>query len=157
MSGGRVSEVADLHWRALQERRAAEGKITGQVTFQGKGEKTRSVLLTPSTWDVVVALSHEEMGAGFGAPGDAVFRSQKTDGPLSRSQLWRIVRKATRNAGIKEDVSPHWFRHAHASHALDRGAPAHLVQQTLGHQSLATTSRYTHARPDDSSGQYLGI
>ena len=157
VSGGRVSEVADLHWRALQERRASEGKITGQVTFQGKGEKTRSVLLTPSTWDVLVALSHEEMGAGFGAPSDAVFRSQKTDGPLSRSQLWRIVRKATRNAGIKEDVSPHWFRHAHASHALDRGAPAHLVQQTLGHQSLATTSRYTHARPDDSSGQYLGM
>ena len=82
---------------------------------------------------------------------------QKTDGPLSRSQLWRIVRKAARAAGIKEDVSPHWFRHAHASHALDRGAPAHLVQQTLGHQSLATTSRYAHARPDDSSGQYLGM
>ncbi|NBB99820.1 MAG: tyrosine-type recombinase/integrase [Bacteroidetes bacterium] len=157
VSGGRVSEVAGLYWRALQERRATEGKITGQVTFQGKGEKTRSVLLTPSTWDVLVALSHEEMGAGFGAPDDAVFRSQKTNGPLSRSQLWRIVRKATRNAGIKEDVSPHWFRHAHASHALDRGAPAHLVQQTLGHQSLATTSRYTHARPDDSSVQYLGI
>ncbi len=157
VSGGRVSEVADLHWRALQERSISEGKITGQVTFQGKGEKTRSVLLTPSTWDVLVALNYEEMGAGFGAPSDAVFRSQKTDGPLSRSQLWRIVRKATRNAGIKEDVSPHWFRHAHASHALDRGAPAHLVQQTLGHQSLATTSRYTHARPDDSSGQYLGM
>ena len=34
---------------------------------------------------------------------------------------------------------------------------AHLGHQTLGHQSLATTSRYTHARPDDSSGQYLGM
>jgi len=157
VSGGRVSEVADLRWRALQERRAEADTITGQVTFQGKGEKTRTVLLTSATWDVLVALSHEEMSQGFGALEDAVFRSQKTDGPLSRSQLWRIVRGATRNAGIKEDVSPHWFRHAHASHALDRGAPAHLVQQTLGHQSLATTSRYTHARPDDSSGQYLGM
>jgi len=49
------------------------------------------------------------------------------------------------------------FRLAHASHALHRGAPAHLVQQTLGYQSLATTSRYTHARPDDSLGQYLGM
>ncbi|NBC01410.1 MAG: tyrosine-type recombinase/integrase [Bacteroidetes bacterium] len=77
-------------------------------------------------------------------------------GPLSRSQLWRIVRKATRIAGIKENVSPHWFRHPGPSHALDRGAPAHLVQQPLSHQSLATTSRYTHARPDDSSGPYLG-
>jgi site-specific recombinase XerD len=32
-------------------------------------------------------------------------------------------------------VSPSWFRHAHASHALDRGAPIHLVQATLGHAS----------------------
>ena len=121
----------------------------GQITFRGKGEKTRSVLLTPSTWDVLVALNYEEMGAGFGAPDDAVFRSQKTDGPLSRSQLWRIVRKATRNTGIKEDVSPHWFRHPHA---LDRDAPAHLVQQTLGHQSLATTSRYTTGKGARQAG-----
>ena len=157
VSGGRVSEIAELHWRALQERTTSKGKTTGQGTLRGKGDKTRSVLLTPSTWDVLVALRHAETLEGFGAAGDAVFRSQKTDGPLSRSQLWRIVRGAARAAGIKEDVSPHWFRHAHASHALDRGAPAHLVQQTLGHQSLATTSRYTHARPDDSSGQYLGM
>jgi len=75
----------------------------------------------------------------------------------SRSQLWRIVKKAARRAGAPEGVSPHWFRHGHAAHALDRGAPAHLVQQTLGYQSLATTSRYTHARPDDSLGQYLGM
>jgi len=91
------------------------------------------------------------------AAGDAVFRSQKTDEPLSRSQLWYILNKAARRAGAPDGVSPHWFRHAHAAHALDRGAPAHLVQQTLGHQSLATTSRYAHARPDDSSGQYLGM
>ena len=71
--------------------------------------------------------------------------------------LSRAVRKVAQGAGIKEDVSPHWFRHAHASHALDRGAPAHLVQQTLGHQSLATTTRHTHARPEDSSGQYSGM
>jgi len=92
-----------------------------------------------------------------GTAGDPVFRSQKTDGPLSYSQHWRIVKKAARRAGAPEGVSPHWFRHAHASHALHRGAPAHLVQQTLGYQSLATTSRYTHARPDDSLGQYLGM
>ena len=65
VSGGRVSEVADLHWRALQERRIREGKITGQVTFQGKGEKTRSVLLTPSTWDVLVALKLRGNGCGL--------------------------------------------------------------------------------------------
>jgi len=101
----------------------------GQVTLQGKGEQTRSVLLTHSTWDVLVALSHEEMHDGVGGPDDMVFCSQETDGPLSRSQLWRIVQKATCNADIKEDVFSRWFRHAHVAHTLDRDAPGHFAQQ----------------------------
>ena len=44
---------------------------------------------------------------------------------------------------------------AHASHSLDRGAPLHLVQATLGHSSISTTERYLHARQDDSSSRYL--
>jgi integrase len=40
---------------------------------------------------------------------------------------------------------------------LDRGAPIHLVQQTLGHASVATTGRHLHARPTDSSARYLGV
>ena len=45
-------------------------------------------------------------------------------------------------------MSPHWLRHAHATHALERGAPIHLVAATLGHASVATTGKYLHARPD---------
>jgi integrase/recombinase XerD len=93
---------------------------------------------------------------GRGAPVDPVFRS-RAGGHLSTVQVWRIVRKAARDAGILTDVSPHFLRHAHASHALDRQAPIHLVQQTLGHASLQTTSKYTHAKPNDSSGRYLGL
>ena len=52
-------------------------------------------------------------------------------------------------------VSAHYLRHAHVSHALDRGAPAHLVQATVGHSDLRTTSRYAHARPNESSSTYL--
>jgi integrase/recombinase XerD len=55
-----------------------------------------------------------------------------------------------------EVVSPHWLRHAHATHALERQAPIHLVAATLGHASVATTGRYLHARPTDSSALYLG-
>jgi site-specific recombinase XerD len=57
----------------------------------------------------------------------------------------------------KGGVRPHWLRHAHATHALERGAPLHLVQATLGHASVATTSKYLHARPTDSSARYLGV
>jgi integrase/recombinase XerD len=62
--------------------------------------------------------------------------------------LLRIVRQAARRAGIGLAVSPHWLRHAHASHALDRGAPIHLAQATLGHAGVSTTGRYLHARAD---------
>jgi hypothetical protein len=68
-----------------------------------------------------------------------------------------ILRRAAKNAGVSEPVSPHWLRHAHASHALDHGAPIHLVQATLGHSSVATTSNYLHARPGDSSARFLDL
>jgi hypothetical protein len=60
-----------------------------------------------------------------------------------------------RGSGQTTQISPHWLRHAHASHALDHGAPIHLVQATLGHASVATTSAYLHARPGDSSARFL--
>jgi len=141
----RVSELCGLRWRDARPRDDA-----GQVTLFGKGGKTRTVLLTAATWREL------EAARGDAGSDDPVFRSQK-GGPLSPVQVWRIVRAAARRAGIEGDVSPHWLRHAHASHALDRGAPVHLVQATLGHADLRTTSKYTHARPTDSSARYLGI
>ena len=85
-----------------------------------------------------------------------MFRSRR-GGHLHPSQLLRIVRRAAKRAGITKAVSPHWLRHGHASHALDRGAPIHLVQATLGHASVATTGRYLHARPSESSSTYLSL
>ncbi len=69
--------------------------------------------------------------------------------PLTPQQVGHIVRQAAKRVGIEAAVSPHWLRHAHASHNLDRGTPIHLVQATLGHASVATTGRYLHARPND--------
>ncbi|MFB6279380.1 MAG: tyrosine-type recombinase/integrase, partial [Salinibacter sp.] len=52
-------------------------------------------------------------------------------------------------------VSPHWFRHAHASHALQKGADLELVRETLGHESIETTKTYLHAQPGKSSSYYV--
>ncbi len=161
-SGGRVSELAALTWDDCLERSADYGKKTGQVTLFGKGGKTRRVLLSPATWAVLVAHRRRERAAGYGHNAEPVLRSRKSgeDGAaraLTRGQLRSVVRRLARRAGLEQAASPHWLRHAHVSHALDRGAPAHLVQQTVGHASLATTSRYAHARPDASSAQYLTV
>jgi integrase/recombinase XerD len=109
------------------------------------------VLLSSDTWKELTALRG---GAG---PDSPVFTSRKGRGHLHPAQVHRIVQAAAKRAGVDGAVSPHWLRHAHASHALDRGAPIHLVQATLGHASVATTGRYLHARPEDSSARYLGI
>ncbi len=142
--GFRVSEIASLKWRHLQDR----DNGGGQITVYGKGGKTRSVLVPVEVWNSLIKIRGEQ-------PEDApVFKSRKR-GHLDESAIWRIVKKAATKAGIPKEVSCHWFRHAHASHALDRGAPIHLVQSTLGHASIATTGKYLHARPADSSGNYL--
>lgn len=141
--GLRVSELCSLKWKDVQAR--LDG---GQITVMGKRGKTRSILVPNRTWMLLISL-------GGGASEDApVFRSRR-NGPLHASQVLRIVRGAATRAGIDKAVSPHWFRHAHASHALDRHAPISLVQQTLGHADISTTGRYLHARPSDSSSRYV--
>lgn len=147
----RVQELCDLEWKDLQPQ--SDG--AGQVTVFGKGRKTRSVQLPQSVWSLLLDLRPHEKAAG------PVFVSRKRSGRekarLGEEQVWRIVRQAAQRAGISVNVSPHWMRHAHGSHALDRGAPIHLVQATLGHASVATTGKYLHARPKDSSGRFLAI
>jgi integrase/recombinase XerD len=143
--GLRVSELVGLAWRDLQPREDA-----GQVTVFGKGGKTRTVLLSAATWADLVALR------GDAGADDPVFRSRR-GGHLDPRQVRRIVLGAAQRAGLEAKVSPHWLRHAHASHALDRGAPVHLVAATLGHASIATTGKYAHARPTDSSARYLAV
>ncbi len=147
-AGLRLSEACALCWRDIQPR----GDV-GQVTVWGKGEKERAVLLTEGTWRELMGLRPADA-----QPDAPVFRSRQGH-PLSPTQAWRVVKAAAQRAGLASApaFSPHWLRHAHASHALDRGAPISLVREGLGHASLATTSRYTHARPGDGSGRYLPI
>lgn len=145
-AGLRISEVVGLRWRDCTARDDA-----GQITVFGKGGKTRTVLLPVTTWKALAGLRGD---AGVDAP---VFRSRKGGGSLDTSAVHRVVKAAAERAGLDPAVSAHWLRHAHASHALDRGAPIHLVQATLGHASVATTGRYLHARPNDSSGRYLAV
>ena len=116
----------------------------------GKGGKTRVLLLSTATWKVLTALRGEAV------PDAPVFLSRK-GGALDPSAVHRIVKAAAARTGLATNVSAHWLRHAHASHALDRGAPIHLVQATLGHASVATTGRYLHARPSESSARFLGV
>jgi integrase/recombinase XerD len=135
--GLRVSELVTLRWRNL---------VDGVANVTGKGGKTRVVRLSRGTWAELQALRTDEtIGEDF------VF-------PMSAVNAWKRVKRAARLAGMGEiPVSPHFLRHSHGTHALRRGADLATVRDTLGHASIATTSRYLHARPEKSSGDYLAL
>ncbi len=153
LSGARISEVRQLRWRDLQARSGG-----GQATLYGKRGKTRAVRLPEKLYCDLL----DSRPTPFHVATEFLFpRKKKKNGaiviePLDASRLWEIVADAAKRAGL-QGVSPHWLRHAHASHALERGANVNLVKETLGHESLATTSEYLHARPGESSSTYLII
>jgi site-specific recombinase XerD len=132
--GLRVSELVSLRRRNL---------VDGVANVAGKGGKTRVVRLSRGVWAELQALRGEEEDGD-----DHVF-------PMTTCNAWKRVKRAARLAGIEVPVSPHFLRHSHGTHALRRGADLATVRDTLGHESIATTGRYLHARPEKSSGDYL--
>lgn len=149
-AGLRVSELVGLTWGDVIAR--SDG---AQLSVWGKGEKQRQVLISQSMYDELLSLD-----VRFFGNDRYVFQSRKGKAgtvQMNTSQVNRIVTGAAKRAGIQGNVSPHWLRHAHASHSLDRGTNIAVVRDTLGHANLATTSKYTHARPTESSALKLPL
>ena len=139
-SGARISEACSIRFADLRGSR---------VTLQGKGQKTRTVLIPEA-----VAQELRSLRWASDTEQSPIFKSYRGRA-LNVRNARILVSQAAHEAGV--EMSPHWFRHAHASHALDNGAPIHLVSQCLGHQNVATTSKYLHARPTDGASRYLSI
>jgi site-specific recombinase XerD len=142
--GLRVSELASLTWSDVIERDG--GKV--QLSVLGKGHKRREVLLPD-----VVGRSLLSFRGDAGA-NEPVFASPH-GGRLGERAINYMLKRAAARAGINTKLSAHWLRHAHASHAIERGSPLPVVQATLGHGNIAVTSGYLHARPGTSSGLSL--
>ncbi len=152
-SGIRVAELCNLLWRNVQFHLVGD-EPCGQVTVYGKGNKTRSILLPKAIYDELLSLRRPE-----DSEDTPVFKSQKGGGALLPRQVEIIVQKAAERVdSLKgKGVSPHFMRHAHASHSIQGGANVVLVRDTLGHASIATTNKYAHARPTDSSSLVLPL
>ena len=156
-AGLRVSELCNLRWRHVIRR--TEGVQLDIMS--GKGDKQRHVLLSQSSWEILSAIREGS------ADDDFVFQSRQEVSRaghykgtrLDTTTVFRIVREAARRAGVKNwsEVSPHWLRHCHGSHAIDHKAPLTVVRDTLGHSNIAVTNEYAKARPDSSSSHYLPL
>ena len=141
-TGIRISELVALKHKHLQHRE--EG---GQMTILGKGGKSNVLLLPKDLWFELMLLRDTLSDEG------PVFKSKKK-GHLNPSHVQRVLKEIALKS-IGKGATPHWYRHSHASHALENGCPIHLVQKQLNHSSIATTGRYLHARPTESSSKYL--
>ncbi len=115
----------------------------GTVRVLGKGNKERIV---PIGRHAVAALRAwlvlRPQMKGKGGHPTALFRN-KNGGRLSARSVQRLVEKC-RPACAEAGATPHWLRHACATHMLGSGADLRSIQEMLGHASLSTTQRYTH-------------
>lgn len=144
-TGARVSELVKLRWLDLAQ--------PGRMTVLGKGSKVRTLVVPQVVLDEVRDLKPQ--GVPLTAP---VFTLKRSPGDaLGVRDAREIVYRARRRAEQDRRVSPHWLRHSHATHALDHGAPIHLVQQSLGHANVSTTSVYLHVRPNQGSATYIKL
>ena len=145
--GLRVAELCGLQWRHVIDR--GEGIV--QISVLGKGDEKRHVLLDAETSGVIMALGRSDEDT-YVFRNDA-YHSKK----LTTRAVQYIVKNAARKAGFHDwdKVSPHWLRHSHATHAINRGAPLPLVRDTLGHSNISVTNIYAHVRPGESSARYL--
>ncbi|OUL65958.1 DNA recombinase [Acetobacter senegalensis] len=142
-TGVRLSEACALRWRDMTRRQSG-----GIATVFGKGGKTRHVQVAASLWKELVALRVDDGPDTPVVPGH-------DGGPLHIRAAHRVVKRAAKRAGLAPDASAHWLRHAFASHQLDAGQNVHWVQAQLGHSSLATTTRYSHASADTVGADLL--
>ncbi len=159
-TGARVSEVVGLNLGDVAG--AVEASGLPLVRVLGKGDKERVVPLGR-----LARAALADWLSGQGRPllepkkwrrrsdADAVFLNSR-GGRLSRVGAFGVVKKYAARVGLEAKVSPHVLRHSCATHMLGRGADVRVVQELLGHASIATTQRYTKVSPEHLRRAYEG-
>jgi integrase/recombinase XerD len=153
-AGLRISELAAADIGSLDLRR-------GEIRVLGKGRKERIGLLGRPARAALAGYLEEgrrilvERAGGADAAPTEVFLNHR-GAPLGVRGLRDRLDLLRRRAGLPAGVSPHTLRHSFATHLLEGGADLRVVQELLGHESLATTQVYTHVSPARLRAAYRG-
>lgn len=136
-SGLRASELASLRLDSIN-------RNVGFVQAFGKGSKQRIIPLGESALNSIDEyLKGSRPKLLKGRTNDHLFVSRRGK-PISRQQIWNIIKRYGILANITKRLTPHTFRHSFATHLLERGADLRSVQSMLGHSDISTTQIYTH-------------
>jgi len=146
-TGARISEAVGLSVDDVTT--LDEDDEVAVVKVTGKGNKQRIVPLGSFARTAVDAylVRARPVFAARGPSTPALFLGAR-GARLSRQSAWLVIQAAAERAGLAEHVSPHTFRHSFATHLLEGGADVRVVQELLGHASVATTQIYTLVTAD---------
>jgi integrase/recombinase XerD len=142
-TGLRISELAALD---VDDVDLDDGSIRVR---SGKGNKARVVPMGRAARKAVgdyLTITRSELvkkRRSRGGTADGALFLNFRGARLSRQGCWKILKAYARSGGMESKVSPHTLRHSFATHMLDAGADIRVVQELLGHASLATTQVYT--------------
>ncbi len=134
-AGLRVSELINLRLNSIDFSRLL-------LKTHGKGDKDRLVPLYSSLCGDLQ--NYIKMIRPLFSPKEDFLFLNRSGKALTRQYVWKMIQKYAELAGIKENISPHTFRHSFASHLLENGADLRSVQLLLGHSDLTATQIYTH-------------
>jgi integrase/recombinase XerD len=141
-AGARISEATALD---IDDLRIGRSVASPAVLLRGKGGKERVVPVgsyAVRALDAYLVRGRVVLAQRARRPSPAVFLNAR-GGRLTRQGGWGILRAAWERSGLASEVSPHTLRHSFATHLLDGGADIRVVQELLGHASVATTQVYT--------------
>ncbi|KAG6559290.1 Tyrosine recombinase XerD [Candidatus Rhabdochlamydia oedothoracis] len=131
-SGLRVSEICGLNIQDFSDH---------TIRVIGKGKKERIV---PVAKLAVEAVDHYLLHyRPSNAKIEALFINTRQK-RIDRFSIWKQLKAYAKQIGIAKSISPHTLRHSFATHLLENGADLRVIQELLGHSSIATTDRYTH-------------
>ena len=153
-AGLRISELAAADLGSLDLRK-------GEIRVLGKGRKERIGLLGRPARNALAGYLEDgrpilvERARAAAEPPTQVFLNHR-GAPLGVRGLRYRLDLLRRRAGLPAGVSPHTLRHSFATHLLEGGADLRVVQELLGHESLATTQVYTHVSPARLRAAYRG-
>lgn len=142
--GLRISELINIKWCDFFN----DGDFIN-LTVTGKGNKSRTLLITNSLYNQLLKL--KEGGI------DYVFHAYSRNTPLTRQAVNILLSKLEKKLGLETKITPHKFRHSHATMSIKNGCDLSLLQQSLGHSSIRTTEKYLNYRKNEGSTQYIDI
>lgn len=142
--GLRISEAIHIKWSDFYN----DGNFIN-LTVTGKGNKQRTLLITHSLYSELLKLKKDNI--------EYIFTAYDRPTPLTRQAVNIFLTKLQKKLGLETHITPHKFRHTHATTSIKNGCDLSLLQQSLGHSSIRVTEKYLNYRKNEGSIQFIDI